>query len=227
MSSAPSLLTREQGTSSRALRLPRLRPSTSQILVAVSVVLAFVFNLLALQQSRGTTELVAVADVQIDAGALLSEAPIRWVPISDDFEAIGSMITKPVFASESDLRFTRTVPSGAVIVRGSVARPASSDGLRIMSVPIGVDHSAGAGLIPGDRVDAISVVDGAARFIAVDLEVVGISGDGGAGFSVGAPRYVLLATSGDHALNLAQALESGSLELIRSTGADPIPEALP
>ena len=38
-----------------------------------------------------------------------------------------------------------------------------------MSIPIAIEHAAGARIVVGDRVDVITVVDGIARFVATDL----------------------------------------------------------
>ena len=222
MSSAPSLLTREEGTTSRARRRPKLRPSTSHVLIVVSAILAFLFNLLALQQGRGATELVAVADAPIDAGSWLAEAPIRWVPLSDEFDGLGVLVTKAFLGGHSDSRFMRSVPEGTPLDRSSVSASGIPDGLRIMSIPIGYERAAGTTLRAGDRVDAISMVDDVAMFVGVDLEVVGISTDGGGAFAASTPRYVLVAANAEQVLSLARAIDSGSLELVRSTGADPI-----
>jgi Flp pilus assembly protein CpaB len=90
-----------------------------------------------------------------------------------------------------------------------------------MSIPVPVEHAAGGGLVPGDRVDVISVVDGSARFIAVDLEVLAISDNSSGPIGSTSDYHLVVGVSPSDALGLAQAISAGSLEVIRSTGAVP------
>ena len=220
MSSAPSLLTREEGTSTPWRRARWLRPSAPHLLIAISVLLAFVFNLLALR--GGPTQLIALADGAIPAGTPLSAARLRWVPVDAGFEGLAALVNAESIDALGGALFARSIPAGTPIDEASLRPEGSSDGLRTMSVPIGMEHAVGSELTRGDRVDTISVIDGAPGYIAVDLEVVGISEPQGLGLSAGSPHHVLLAVSSDDALQLARALDTGSLELVRSTGARPI-----
>lgn len=73
--------------------------------------------------------------------------------------------------------------------------------------------------MPGDRVDVVAVIDGNARFVAVDLEVMSVSDDSGGAIGATSSYHVVVAVESDDALRLAEALEGGSMEIIRSTGA--------
>ena len=172
MSSSPSTLTREAGTSASTVRSIRRRPSLSHILVALAAFLAFGLNFLALQE-RDSTRLVAVSARPISTGSVLTEPDVRWVPISEDFEGSADLLFQGDIDDTESWIAGRSLAAGAVIDRSSLLPPGSSEGLRTMSVPVGAEHAAGATLTVGDRVDVISIVDGQARYVAVDLEVVG------------------------------------------------------
>jgi hypothetical protein len=91
-----------------------------------------------------------------------------------------------------------------------------------MSLPVPVEHAAGGALVEGDRVDVISVIDGNAAFVAADLEVVAVSENpSGAIGSIG-EYHVVVSVTADAALDLAAALDAGSVEIVRSTGAETI-----
>jgi Flp pilus assembly protein CpaB len=91
-----------------------------------------------------------------------------------------------------------------------------------MSIPVTSEHAAGASIVAGDRIDVISVVDGVAGFVAEALEVVAVADSDQGALSVGGGYYVVVAVGSDQALALAAAIDTGSLELVRSTGAPAI-----
>jgi Flp pilus assembly protein CpaB len=113
----------------------------------------------------------------------------------------------------------RSVAEGELIDRSIVIQPGAGDGLRTMSIPVTVEHAAGATLVVGDRVDVISIVGDEPSFVAVDLEVVGIAERAQGGLSGVGPYYVVVAVTSGDALALAQAIDVGSIEIVRSTGA--------
>lgn len=214
---------REAGTSSRSARAPRRRLSGSHLFIGAVVVLAFVLNLVALQD-RSETTLVAVADGPISAGSVFTENLIRLVPVSSSFEGLGSLVSEAQVASFEGWVFDRPVEAGGVVDRSLLIEPAAPSGLRSMSIPISPEHATGGALKVGDRVDVIAVADGVARFVASDVAVVGVaSSDSGAFGAIGS-YHVVLAVDPAQALALAEAIETGSLELIRATGASPITE---
>lgn len=218
MSDTPSLISREARTSQPARRPARRRLSASHYLIAAVVVLAFVLNLVALQDRNATT-LVAVADGPVSAGSTFLGDSVRLVPVASDFEGLSSMITESGLIDIDGWVVQRSIPDGGVLDRSMFAAPGAPFGLRSMSVPVPVEHAAGGTLSSGDRVDVISVIDGVAHFVAVDVEVVGVAE--GSGGSIGAlgSYHLVLAVNASQALRLAEAIDAGSVEVVRSTGA--------
>jgi Flp pilus assembly protein CpaB len=219
VATSPSVLAREAGTSAPATRSARYRPSLSHMAIALAAVLAFALNYLALQ-SRDATTLVAIADRSIAGGSPLDSDSIRLVPLPADFEGIDQLV------GESDLEHLEgwivgdSVREGELIHRSLVIRPGAGDGLRTMSIPVPAEHAAGATLVVGDRVDVISIIGDEPVFVATDLEVVSIADTTQAGLAGGGPYHVVVGVSRDQALALARAIADGSLEVLRSTGAD-------
>lgn len=213
--SSPS---REAGTSNRVGRPVRRRLAGSHLLIGVVVIAAFVLNVIALQD-RSSTTLVAIAKEPISAGSTFSESMIELVPVSSDFEGLASLLTESDLDSFDGWVFQRSVSADGVLDRSALIEPAGPSGLRSMSIPVPVEHAAGGALSIGDRVDVISVVDGVARFVAVDVGVVGVSSaDSGSFGSIGG-YHVVLAVEPGEALALATAVDAGSIEVVRSTGA--------
>jgi hypothetical protein len=116
---------------------------------------------------------------------------------------------------------TRPVPEGGVIALDALTRPLGGNGLRSMSVPVAREHAAGGLVEIGDVVDVISVVDGGPAYVVTGVEVVGVAAESG-GIGAAGGYFVVLAVDSGQALDLASAIDSGSLEVLRSSGAVPI-----
>ena len=218
MSSKPTTPLREAGSQTPARRRLRRRPSPTHVLIAVVVILAFVLNLLVLRD-RSSTTLVAVARQPLTTGSVLGSDSIRFVPVDSDFESLDHLITEESLASYEGWVLDRAIAEGGVLDSSSLVQPGDSSGLRSMSVPVDREHATGGTLVAGDRVDVISVVDGVPGFVATDLEVTGVADAASGAIGAVSSYHVVLSVSAEQALALAAALDSGSLEIVRSTGA--------
>ncbi len=221
LATTPSTLTREAGASARASGQVRRRPSASHILIAVAVILAFGLNYLALQDRDATVQ-VAVAAASLTAGAVFTASDARLVDIAADFEGLDMLVLAEELGGLEGRIVGRAISAGGLIDKGSVVEPGSHEGLRVMSIPIGLEHAVGAALSSADRVDVISVVDGAAAFVATDLEVISAADLESGRLSTARSYYVIVAVEADEALAIATAIDHGSVEVIRSTGASPV-----
>jgi Flp pilus assembly protein CpaB len=185
----------------------------------LAAVLAFTLNYLALQ-GRDATTLVAIADTSIAAGTPLTSDSIRFVSFPADFEGLDHLVRESGLEDLEGWIVARSVREGELIHRSLVIRPGAGDGLRTMSIPVPAEHAAGATLVVGDRVDVISMVGDEPVFVATDLEVVSIADTTQTGLSGVGPYHVVVGVSQEQALALARAIADGSLEVLRSTGAD-------
>lgn len=188
------------------------------------MILAFVLNLLVLQD-RSSTTLVAIADQSLATGSPLDTSTLRLVPVESTFEGLPSLVTEEEVGELAGWVLARPVAAGEMVHRSAFVEPGSDSGLRSMSLPVAMEHAAGGSLAMGDRVDVISVADETARYVAVDLEVISVS-DGSASGGIGtvSAYHVVVNVDADEALRLAEALDAGSVEIVRSTGSDVIPE---
>jgi Flp pilus assembly protein CpaB len=211
-------LAREAGTSAPTPRSAQYRPSLSHIAIAFAALLAFALNYLALQ-SRDATTLVALAGRPIAEGVPLTPELIRFVPIHADFEGLDHLIGEDDLDDLEGWILGRAVAEGELIHRSIVARPGAGNGLRTMSIPVPVEHAAGATLAVGDRVDVISMVGDEPVFVASGLEVVSIADSNQDGLSGIGPYHLVVGVTSDQALALARAIAEGSMEVLRSTGA--------
>lgn len=222
MAATPSVKTREAGTSEPIRRSSRRRFGLPHALIAVAAILAFLFNVLALQ-NRDETVLVAVADTSIAEGSALSPDMIRLEPLPTTFGGLDNLITEDATGGLTGAIVTRPISEGQLLDRSAFVEPGSADGLRSMSIPVAVEHAAGGSVSTGDRVDVISVVDGEPRFVATDLEVLRVSDQDQDGRLAGTTAFhVVVGVTPEQALELAGAIDVGSIELVRSTGAEAV-----
>ena len=197
----------------------RRRLSSTHVLIALAAILAFVLNLLVLADRDGTV-LVTVADRDLVAGSALSPSDLRLVPIRHDFEALDGLVTDEEIEDVTGWVLQRPVAAGALIDKPTLSAPETASGLRTMSVPVAQEHAAGGMLVAGDRVDVVTVDDGGARYVAIDLEVVAVAETATGGLAGSSGYHVVVAVSAREALELAEALDSGSIEILRATGSE-------
>jgi Flp pilus assembly protein CpaB len=217
VAASPPTTLREAGSSKPTRRIPGRRLSATHVLIALVVILAFVFNFLVLAD-RSSTTMVAIADRPLVPGSNFDLDSVRLSPVDSDFEALGSLVTEAELAGLEGWVVVRPVPEGSTVDRTALVEPGSAGGLRSMSLAVPIEHAAGGTLTPGDRVDVISVEDEVAHFVSVDLPVISVSESTG---SIGATGsyYLVVAVEPADALELAEAVASGSVEVVRSTGA--------
>lgn len=223
MGLAPSSELREAGSPKPARRRGGWRPSATHVLIAVVVILAFVLNLLVLQD-RSATTFVAIAERPLTVGALFDPDDVRLAPVDASFEGIASLVTETQLEDYEGWVVARSVGADAAVAIGDLAAPGVESGLRSMSLPVPVEHAAGGSLVAGDRVDVVSVVEGVAQFIATGLEVVSVSETGAGTIGSVTSHHVVVAVEAEDALRLAEALDADSMELLRSTGATELGE---
>jgi Flp pilus assembly protein CpaB len=164
---------------------------------------------------------VAVAVEPIAEGSVLTAEALTLVPIAADFEALDSLLVEGDFEEMVGMIFARSVPEGALIDAAALVDAGAEGGHRAMSIPIAIEHAAGARIVVGDRVDVITVIDGVAEYVATDLAVIAHAEPQAGGLSAGA-YHVTVAVEEQEALALAEAIAIGSLEVVRSTGAAPV-----
>lgn len=218
------MITREAGTSPTPRRRPGRRLSGSHLLIGLVAVLAFTLNYLALQD-REATVLVAVAERPLPAGTQLGTDDVRLVPVASDFAGLASMLTETELATRLGWVLDRPVAADAVIDESMLVEPGAPAGLRAMSIPIEIEHAAGGAIAPGDRVDVISTSGEEAVFVVSDIAVLAVA-DRSSGVLGGIGTYhIVVAVDAKQALALAEAIAQGSMEVIESTGAQPVEDS--
>ena len=119
---------------------------------------------------------------------------------------------------------TAPIDKGTLVTRGVVRAAQDGAATRSMSFPLAQARALGGALAAGDRVDVLAVQqDGSdAGYVMTDVEVLKVDGAGGGPLGAPDDLTMTIAVDADAAVRLATALETGTVTLVRSTGAPPL-----
>ena len=192
----------------------------------VAALLAFVLAASLLNDRREMVA-VAVARERIPAGAVITPEMVisERVPASTGFA--GSLVPFDRAGSGS-LVASRMLQPGEPLTESAVGASSSVSGKRVMSIPLKTWQAADGDIQVGDQVDVIETTKEGARYVLTAASVVGRSSASEGGGLAGGVRsgdlIVSVEVDSAQALDLASAIEIGTITVVRSTGAPPIEE---
>ena len=206
------------------------RASAAQIFMIVAGILAFIANL-AILRARDDVVLIAVAATDINAGVAIQEsAHVDYVELNGSDEVLAPLITADEVAGVTGYILSSPMQAGEMFVQSELVESVNPIDQRAIALSVGRDHAVGGDVSVGDRVDVIWVDDDVARYVVTGVEVIDTTNNertGGA-FSGSQAFSITVAVDDVQALKLAEALNSGQIEVVRSTGADaPTADRLP
>lgn len=197
------------------------RASGAQMLMVTVGIVAFIANLAVLRSSDDTVP-VAVAAADIPAGTRVDpDTHIAYVSLPVDGAGLAPLVTGSEVASLAAGRvLTSSMREGDVFVESDLVSAATAEGLRAMSIPVRLENAVGGDIVAGDRVDVIAVSAGVARYVASDIEVLGVPGERRGAFSTSGAFFVTVAVDDAQVLELSEAASS-DVRIVKSTGAAP------
>ena len=215
-------MTAAQGTIVAGVRRRALtsRVSTGHVVMVIAGLLGALLTLSALRAADDTCPVV-VAARDIVPGTVIDS---RWLRTSSVHADTGVLATLFDASAIDDLRgqvAVARIPAGSLVTHDDVRAAASGDAPRAMSFPIPVTRAVGGALVAGDRVDVLSVRHNTGRssYVAMDATVLAFSNHGGGALQGSEDASITLAVDPDVAARIASALETGSVTLVRATGA--------
>ncbi len=194
------------------------RLSFGHSLMIMAGLLAALVNF-ALLRSLDDTFLVAVADRDLVRGTTATADAFRFVEVRVGADVLSTLVEERDVAALDGRIVSRSVYRGDLLALSDFAEAAAPMEGRAMSVPVDRVHAAGGMISTADVVDVVAVVDGVAEYIVLAAPVLDVAPDGASGLGAGGQFYVTLAVDGLTALKIAGAMDAGSIEVIRSTGA--------
>jgi Flp pilus assembly protein CpaB len=188
--------------------------------MVVSGLLAFVFIAASLRDRAATIDVV-VAATDLPAGTALDTANTKTVTLAESSPLAGSMLR--LDALSADVVTKAPLRAGEPILASQIDDTPTTSGLRAMSVPVERANAVGGELRIGDRVDVADVDrDGTAVWLVTGVQVIDVGADRAGLTGVDGSFYVVVDVDAPGALRLAAGLADGKVNVVRSTGADPI-----
>ena len=195
------------------------RLSSAHILIFSAGALAFVANLAVLRPSEIPPS-VAVAATELLPGTVFDPAThVAYVPMETDIGVLSRLVTEGAASSLAGHVVVHRVSEGSAVGVDALSAAATADGRRIMSLPTDAERAAGGSIVAGDRVDVIAVEGGSAQYVAVGLEVVGVPETRSGSFAASGAYHLVVAVDAATALQLAAAMETSAIQMVRSTGS--------
>lgn len=200
------------------------RVSAGQVFMVVAGILAFVTNF-ALLRGRDESVMVAVAARDINQGVAFSGDAVRMVEMDASDEILDTLVTADSVSRLEGRIVGVPLQAGELLNRSDLRAASAPLELRALSIGVDPQHAVGGAITVGDRVDVIAVDDKAARYVLVGAEVLAVPSTERRGLTGGGSFYVVVAVDAQQALEVSLAMRTGSIEVVRSTGAA-IPEEL-
>jgi Flp pilus assembly protein CpaB len=186
------------------------------LLAAIAGIAAFALNL-ALLRAPADEVLVGFAARDLDTGTVLdADGDLRFEPVRAVDELLGSFVTTPGQADGAVA--VRPLSAGRPVLLSDLA--SAGPEVRAMSVPVDRAHAVGGAIVRGDRIDLVSVVDGDARVLLADADVLAVP-EARSSLAAGGGFHVVLAVADADVLAVAEAMQSGTLEVVRIQGPAP------
>lgn len=221
------------GEEDRALRLPQgdgqvlsapKRRLASRVpptlgLAVVAGVLAMLFYLVATGSNEGVP--VAVAARDIGAGERVDPAAVRFSEVTASSSVRSKLLQAKDLPAMRGFVTTHPIAAGSLLQRADLAPPAAPGQQRAMSFAVDAEHAVGGALRPGDRID---IVDGSdATYVVAGAEVLDVAKPSSSALATSRRVTITVAVDAQGALRLAAAIQNGKVEVVRSTGASPVP----
>jgi hypothetical protein len=193
------------------------RLSSAHILIFSAGALAFVANLAILRPAELPPN-VAVASVDLLPGTIFdSEIHVDFVPMTTDPDILGTLVMDNGFFDGQVVN--RRIDAGALLPRAALAESEGSNGHRVMSLAVEPERAAGGNLVVGDLIDVIAVESGQARYVVTGLEIVALPEQRSGSFASSTRYYLVVSVDAESALELSAAMDSSTIQVIRSTGS--------
>ena len=194
------------------------RLSMGHVIMVTAGLLAVLANF-ALLRARDETSLVAVAVTDLTRGTKVSADAFRMAEVLVDPDVLSTLVPAEYLLNLEDRIVARAVSQGELVSVSDFVEAAAPSEQRAMSIPVDRVHAAGGMIGDYDVVDVIGVADGVAEYIVLAAPVLDVAPSSGTGLGSSGQYYVTIAVDSLTALRIASALDGGSIEIIRSTGA--------
>ena len=194
--------------------------STGHAVMVLAGLLGVVLTLSVLRTADDDRE-VLVAATDLVPGTVIDQDAVRVARVDAGADILASLYAPEALETLEGQVVTGAVAEGALLSRESVRPATDGSATRSMTFPLPRARALGGALDTGDRVDVLGVAQSGAgaEYVMTDAEVLAVDGARGGPLGTSDELTVTLAVDAEGALRVATALESGTVTLVRSTGA--------
>ena len=185
---------------------------------------------LSVLRAADDTQPVLVAAKELSSGTRIADRDVRVAQVHVEGAVLATIFRGADLVSLRGQVVTRTIREGALVGRGDVRELGAHAATRVMSFPLARARAVGGKLTAGDRVDVVAVERNTARsgYVLANAEVIAVeSRSGGPLAGTSDELTVSLVVDAEGAPRLAAALDTGTVTLVRATGAAPLPDVPP
>jgi len=181
-----------------------------------------------LHSANRTTPMLA-ASRDIPPGTVIDADALRVAHVHADAATLATLFASADLDALRGHVAVEEIPTGALVTRAAVRSASVGEAPRAMSFPIPRSRAVGGALDTGDRVDVLAVqrTSGRSGYVAADVPVLAFSSHDDGPLQGSDDASVTLAVDSAAAARIASALETGTITLVRATGADPLRLASP
>ncbi len=204
------------------------RVSTGHVVMVLAGVLGALFTLSALHAADHSRPMLAAAR-DIAPGTVIDSHSLRVTAVHVDDHVLATLYDASELRRLQGRVAVERIAAGALVTRDALRAAAAGGAPRAMSFPIPRSRAVGGALVTGDRVDVLSVLRNSGRsgYVAVNVPVLAFSSRGSGPLQGSDDASVTVAVASDAAARIASALETGTITLVRATGATPLSSAAP
>jgi Flp pilus assembly protein CpaB len=204
------------------------RVSTGHVVMVLAGVLGALLTLSVLRAADGTRPMLAAAR-DIPSGTVIDAHSFRITRVHVSDDVLATLFDGSSLGALRGRVAVEHIAAGALVTRDAVRRVHAGSAPRAMSFPIPRSRAVGGALVVGDRVDVLSVLrnSGLSGYVATDVPVLAFASHGEGPLQGSDDASVTVAVASDAAARIASALETGTITLVRATGASPLHEAAP
>jgi len=191
--------------------------------MVVSGLLGALLTLTALHAADHTTPILAAAR-DLPSGTVIDAQSVRVARVHTDAATLATLIDSGQLAAISGRVAVEDIPAGALLTRAALRSASEGRAPRAMSFPIPRSRAVGGALDPGDRVDVLAVQrnTGRSSYVASNVEVLDFRSQDSGPLQESDDASVTIAVDSAAAARIASAIETGTITLVRATGAAPL-----
>jgi Flp pilus assembly protein CpaB len=197
--------------------------STGHVVMVLAGLLGALLTLTVLQAADDTTSILAAAR-DIAPGTVIDADALRIANVHADATTLATLIESDQLDSVRGRIAVEHIPAGTLLTRAAFRDAGEGDAPRAMSFPIPRSRAVGGAIDTGDRVDVLAVQRNSGRsgYVATGIEVLDFRSQDAGPLQDSDDASVTIAVDADAAARIASALETGTVTLVRATGATPL-----